>query len=191
MNLDRPAFAHLLEEHKDAVFGMAVNLLGQREDAEDVVQEVFLKLYRKGDQVQEAARPAWLMRVGRNACLDRLRRRKVRRQHRADPGQTFQGVGLLEEFEAASGREASYDLSDEGAGAQVMERQAELRRVVAAMRELNEPQRSVILLRELQDMAYEDIASTLEISLSSVKVSLHRARKKLREMLSQPEEASA
>ena len=191
MTMERAAFAHLLEEHKDAVFGMAVNLLGQREDAEEVVQEVFLKLWRQGDQVQELARPAWLMRVGRNACLDRLRRRKVRRHHRADPSQTVTGVGLLEELEAASGREASFDLSDEGVGAQAMEEQVQLQRVVAAMRELKEPQRSVILLRELQDMAYEDIASTLEISLSSVKVTLHRARKKLRQTLSQPEEASA
>lgn len=191
MKMDRPLFNRLLHEQKDAVFGLAVHLLASREEAEDVVQDVFLKLWRKGDEVEAQARPAWLLRVCRNACLDRLRRRKVRRHHRADPSQTRLGVGSPRELDGRSGREPSFDLSDEGAGAQQVEDRSEVQRIVSAMQRLSEPQRSIIMMRELQGFSYEEIASTTELSLSAVKVSLHRARKKVRQMFEGPKEAQA
>lgn len=183
--MDRRLFARLLDERKDAVYGYALYMLSSVDEAEDVTQDVFLKLFRQGGEVEEAALSAWLMRVCRNACLDRLRRIKVRRSHRADPSQTVSGAGVLEEGSEASGREASFDLSDEGAGAEGIEQRVEIDRLVEAMQELPEPQRSVILLRESRDMAYQDIAELLGISLSSVKVSLHRARRKVREMFTE------
>jgi RNA polymerase sigma-70 factor (ECF subfamily) len=191
MNMDRQDFARLLREHKDPVYGLAVHLLDSPEDAQDVVQDVFLKLWRRGQEVEAAARPAWLMRVCRNACLDHLRRRKVRRQHHAEPGQTFKGVGSPEELEGSSGREAHFELSDEGAGARHIEDRSEVQRIVLAMRELKEPQRSVIMLRELHDLSYEEIARVTELSLSAVKVNLHRARKRVRQMFEEPKEAHA
>jgi RNA polymerase sigma-70 factor (ECF subfamily) len=191
MKMDRPQFNRLLHEQKDAVFGLAVHLLASREEAEDVVQDVFLKLWRKGDEVEAQSRPAWLLRVCRNACLDRLRRRKVRRHHRADPSQTRLGVGSPRELDGRSGRELSFDLSDEGAGAQQVEDRSEVQRIVSAMQRLSEPQRSIIMMRELQGLSYEEIASTTELSLSAVKVSLHRARKKVRQIFEGPKEAQA
>jgi RNA polymerase sigma-70 factor (ECF subfamily) len=191
MKMDRPVFNRLLREQKDAVFGLAVHLLNSNEDAQDVVQDVFLKLWRRGDEVEAESRPAWLLRVCRNACLDRLRRRKVRRRHQADPSQISLGVGSPREFDGGSGRELSFDLSDEGAGAREIEDQSEVRRIVRAMQQLNEPQRSIIILRELQGFSYEEIASVTELSLSAVKVSLHRARKRVRQMIEEPKEAQA
>jgi RNA polymerase sigma-70 factor (ECF subfamily) len=182
MSMDRRHFARLLAERKDAVYGLAVSLLKDLEDAEDVTQEVFVKLWRQGDEVEEAARAAWLMRVCRNACLDRLRRRKVRRRHQADPARTVVGVGPFDE-EESSGREPSFDLSDEGADAHAIQRRAEVQEVVAVMEGLPEPHRSVILLRELHDLPYEEIAQALSLSLASVKVTLHRARRRVREEL--------
>ncbi len=191
MKMDRPAFNRLLLEQKDAVYGLAVHLLDSREEAQDVVQDVFLKLWRKGGAVEVQSRPAWLLRVCRNACLDRLRRRKVRRHHRADPSQIKLGVGSPRELDGDSGRELSFDLSDEGAGAQQVEDRSEVRRIVAAMQRLSEPQRSIIMMRELQGFSYEEIASTTELSLSAVKVSLHRARKKVRRMFEEAKEVRA
>ncbi|HKI84298.1 MAG TPA: RNA polymerase sigma factor [Candidatus Krumholzibacteria bacterium] len=191
MKMDRPAFNRLLLEQKDAVYGLAVHLLDSREEAQDVVQDVFLKLWRKGGAVEVQSRTAWLLRVCRNACLDRLRRRKVRRHHRADPSQIKLGVGSPRELDGDSGRELSFDLSDEGAGAQQVEDRSEVRRIVAAMQRLSEPQRSIIMMRELQGFSYEEIASTTELSLSAVKVSLHRARKKVRRMFEEAKEVRA
>jgi len=185
---NRPAFTRLVEEHKNAVYGLAVHLLRSREDAEDVVQDVFLKLWRKGDEVEESSRRVWLMRVCRNACLDRLRRRRVRLRHRADPSMTVRRTGPFSPEERDSGREELFDLSDEGAGARRIEDATGVTEVIEAMRELKEPQRSVMVLRELHHLPYEEIARVLEMSLSAVKVDLYRARRKVRRRLEEGKE---
>ena len=188
--MERRVFAQLVAERKNALFGFALHMLGNVEDAEDVAQDVLVKLWHQGDEVDPVARGAWMMRVCRNACLDRLRRRKVRQRHSADPTVTAMGAGVPDLDEDASGREVSFDLSDQGAGALQIEHEVEIEQVSEAMQRLNEPQRSVIILRELHDMAYDDIAQALGSSLSSVKVSLHRDRKRLRELLTSGAEES-
>jgi len=188
--MDRTSFTRLLHEHKDAVYGLAVQLLRNRDDAEDVVQEVFLKLWRKGDEVETASCGVWLMRVCRNACLDRFRRQRVRLRHTLGPAATVQGVRSTGDGEGQED-EDSFDLSDEGAGARRIEHETESHEVVAAMRELDEPQRSVILLREVHHLSYEEIAQVTGMSLGAVKVSLHRARRRVRHRLGEPMEARA
>ena len=78
-------------------------------------------------------------------------------------------------------REQTLDVSDAGEGALQTELRMDMQKVFGAMQELKEPQRSIIILREMHDLSYEEIAETLELSLSAVKVYLHRARKKVRE----------
>jgi len=189
--MDRPAFTRLLYEHKDAVYGLAVHLLRSREEAEDVVQDVFLKLWRQGERVEAASCGVWLMRVCRNACLDRLRRRRVRSRHRDDPLTTTHGLHAPAPGEEGMAIEGSVDLSDGGAGARHIEREVEVHEVVQAMGDLDEPHRSVIMLRELHHLSYEEIAEVTGLSLSSVKITLHRARKSVRRRLEQPWEARA
>ncbi len=87
--------------------------------------------------------------------------------------------------------EGSVDLSDGGAGARHIEREVEVHEVVQAMGDLDEPHRSVIMLRELHHLSYEEIAEVTGLSLSSVKITLHRARKSVRRRLEQPWEARA
>jgi len=191
MMMNRPAFTWLVNEHKNAVYGLAVHLLRNQEDAQDVVQDVFLKLWRKGDEVERSACGVWLMRVCRNACLDLLRRRRVRFRHNADPSVTVRGAGPFGRDERDSGREELFDLSDEGAGARRIEEATGVTEVIETMRTLKEPQRSVILLRELHHLPYEEIAGILDLSLSAVKVTLHRARKNVRQRLEEAKEAQA
>jgi len=173
--MDRKQFEALLGEHRDAVYGTARYLLGRSEDAEDVTQEAFIRLWHQRDQIEIASARYWLLRVSRNLCLDALRRRKVRERARG-PERDRVGIEIPED----DGRERRLEVSDLGSGALHTEMALDIQRLVQAMKELKEPQRSIILLREVQDLTYEEIAETLDLSLSAVKVYLHRARKKIR-----------
>ena len=160
-----------VRQHQHRVYGLAVYLLGDREAAEDVTQEVWLRLWHHRHEVDEAHLPGWLLRVTRNACIDALRRRKAYRAHvRTDSD------GLLEA--ADPGRTPD----DEAASALFRER------LERALRQLKEPHRSIVILREIHDMKYEEISEALGLPLNTVKVYLHRARRTLRKLLSEVSE---
>ena len=179
--MDRKTFESLLREHRDTVYSTARYLVRNADDAEDVVQETFVRLWRAGDAVELESVRGWLLRVARNLCLDALRRRKVRETARAGADQVSERGRLGIEIAEDDGRERSLEVSDLGSGALRAELALDVQRMVRAMDELKEPQRSIILLREVQDYTYEEIAEALDLSLSAVKVYLHRARKKIRQ----------
>lgn len=147
--------------YQDQAWSLARYLLKDASEAEDAVQEAFIKLWRHQDDVDgERIRP-WLMKVTRNACLDRLRRRKPETE-------------LNEEQIGAAGDPAS--------GAQ----QSELGRwLTRAIEGLREPYRTLVVLRDIQQHSYEEVANATELTLTQVKVYLHRARKQLREQLAE------
>ncbi len=178
--MDRKTFESLLREHRDAVYGTARYLVRSADDAEDVVQETFVRLWRAGDEVRPDSVRSWLLRVCRNLSLDTLRRRKVREGARAGADQVSERGRLGIEVAEDDGRERTLEVSDLGSGALHTETVLDVQRMVEAMEGLKEPQRSIILLREVQDCTYEEIAEALDLSLSAVKVYLHRARKKIR-----------
>jgi RNA polymerase sigma-70 factor (ECF subfamily) len=175
--MDRRTFEALLDEHGDSVYGYARHLVGNEEDAEDVAQEVFVRLWRRRETIEIETARYWLLRVCRNLCLDGLRRKKVRAQARDTSERGRVGI----EIEESDGRERSLEVSDKGVGALHTEQALDIQKMVRAMEGLNEPHRSIILLREVQDLSYDEIAETLDLSLSAVKVYLHRARKKIRQ----------
>jgi len=183
-------FRRLLTEHKDAVFGLAVYLVGKREDAEDVAQDVFLRLWKAREEIDPDMAKWWLLRVTRNACLDHLRRRKVRERANGKGSVMERGrVGIKTPEDDR--RERSLDVSDLGEGALHTERKMDVQKMIEAMDTLREPQRSIIVLREVQDLSYDEIAETLGLTLSAVKVGLHRARKKIRAAFGDEQEAFA
>lgn len=179
-HMDRRTFEELLREHRDCVYRTARYVLRSPEDAEDVAQETFIRLWRAGDAIEIESVRAWLLRVCRNLCLDTLRRRKVRERARALADQVSERGRLGFEIAEDDGRERSLEVSDLGSDALHTETNLDAQRMVEAMEELKEPQRSIILLREVNDFTYEEIAEALDLSLSAVKVYLHRARKKIR-----------
>ena len=178
--MDRSTFEDLLREHRDSVYRTARYLVRSPEDAEDVAQETFIRLWRAGDDIEITSVRAWLLRVCRNLSLDTLRRRKVRERARASADQVTERGRLGFEIAEDDGRERSLEVSDLGSDALHTETKLDAQRMVEAMEELKEPQRSIILLREVNDFTYEEIAEALDLSLSAVKVYLHRARKKIR-----------
>lgn len=178
--MDRTTFEALLQEHRDAVYRTARYLVRNAEDAEDVAQETFVRLWKTRDDIRIENVRSWLLRVCRNLCLDALRRRKVRHEARLTADQVTERGRIGIETAEDDGRERSLEVSDLGTGALHTELELDIEKLVRAMGELKEPQRSIILLREVQDLSYEEIAETLDLSLSAVKVYLHRARKKIR-----------
>lgn len=162
-------FEALVEEHRDRVYSLAAYVLGDREEAADVTQEVLLRLWRHLDTLDSGGNvTAWLLRVTRNHCFDLMRKRRSRRS----------ALGHPEEPEAVDRAPAGDPDPERRAQSSDLGRQ--LRR---AVQELAEPYRSVLILREVQEMKYREISDTLEMPINTVKVNIHRGRKILRERM--------
>lgn len=161
-------FEQQVQEHQDQVYGFACSLLRNEVTAQDVTQEVFITLWEHRDDVDHDRTLPWLMRVTRNACIDQLRRRQTRQKT-----MTVDTDGLSR---AESGRPLP-DTTAEAADFQ--------EHLNDALDEIDEPYRSVVVLREIQDLKYQEIADTLDMPLNTVKVYIHRGRKKLRTQLTE------
>jgi RNA polymerase sigma factor (sigma-70 family) len=161
-------FEAVVARYQRRVFTFSRYFLGQREEAEDVTQEVLLRLWRHADGLDPERLGAWLLRVTRNACYDRLRQRRS--------AATLVAPDLDPEVAEAA---VSGD-PDPAAQAEA----AEFRRhLLAALGRLEEPYRSVLILREVQELQYQEISDILEMPLNTVRVYIHRGRQRLREQL--------
>jgi RNA polymerase sigma-70 factor (ECF subfamily) len=155
-------FNQWVVEYQDQAWTLARYLLKDHAEAEDAVQEAYVKLWQNRDAIDPDKIRPWLMRVTRNGCLDRLRRRR--------PTQEW----------------ADWRAADQGPGpAQGLQHQELGERLKHSINGLKEPYRSLVVLRDVQQHSYEEVANVLELSLSQVKVYLHRARKQLREQLAE------
>src|SRR5580692_8341702 len=157
---DLEAFDLLMRQHERLVLATALRLTGNLEDAQDISQEVFLRLYKNLGKVQAAnALPAWLYRVTVNACHD-LRRRKP-----------------ASEPESSAG-----DLVAGGMDPQTSLTQAERRRVLEmSLRILPEKERAALVLRDLEGLSTEEVARALGSSEATVRSQISKARVKMRD----------
>lgn len=161
-------FRKICERHRDRIFTFACYYLGNREDAEDVTQEILLRLWENWRSIEPEGLPAWITRVARNACLDALRRRhSYRTVVSADPDEQILSTAAA----TASDPVEQLEASD-------FQRQLE-----DALQHLPEAHRAVVVLREIQGMKYEQIGNSLDLPLNTVKVYLHRGRQQLRRQL--------
>lgn len=163
--MDLSEFERLVYEHQDRVYGFACRMLRSHADAQDITQDVLVRLWRLGDDLDRDRVLAWLMRVTRNACIDVIRHRKTVRgvvTAGADPDAVPHGERSPAD-EAESGDERSV--------------------VMAALDELSEPYRSIVILREIEGLKYEEISGAMDMPLNTVKVYIHRGRKQLRTVL--------
>jgi len=159
---DGPACAALVDRHLARIVGLAGRMLGSRADAEDVAQEVFLRVWQQAGRWRagEARFSTWLHRVTVNLCQDRLRRRRE--------------VGI----EAAGDPPSLEPLP--GAG---LQRNAVVARVEAALGQLPERQRSAILLSHYQELGNVEAAAVLGVSVEALESLLARGRRRLKEIL--------
>jgi RNA polymerase sigma-70 factor (ECF subfamily) len=161
---DQTAFGVLVQRYSGAVFNQAYRMLGDSHEAEDVVQEVMLRAYRRLESFDPTRRfVTWLLTIGSNYCIDRLRRRRM-------SWLTLDDVAFwLTSPEPGPERSALAD-----------ERRATVQR---ALQRLPETYRGVTVLRYWHDLSYLEIAEALKLTEATVKTRLHRARKLLEEAL--------
>ncbi len=169
---DKGAFDLLVTRNEGRVYGLCLKMLGNPEDAEDVLQEVFVKAYQSLPSFrEESAFSTWLYRIATNACLMRIRKKKL------------ETVSLDQPTNA--GEEATRDVPDwtNDPSSQLMDE--ELRTVLAQhINELAPDSRIVFVLRDIHGLTTDDTASVLGLTPPAVKSRLHRARLYLRGRLS-------
>ncbi len=165
---DREAYEELVRRHQQRVFAVASGILRRHEDVEDIAQQVFVKAYFSLKRFDgRAAFSTWLYRITLNECWDLLRKKKVR--------------PLLYESdlsEEQAQRVASAENSD-GAGPDIRQRLETQQRVERLLAGLDERDRLMLTLKEVQGFSIEEIAEVLELNANTVKVRLFRARKRV------------
>jgi RNA polymerase sigma-70 factor (ECF subfamily) len=166
------SFNALVRLYEGRVYNLCYRMLGDADSAADSAQEAFLSAYRNLRSFRGGSFRSWLLRIATNACYDALRARKRR------PSTSLQALGMADD------EGVGFDLPDEG------ERPDEvaLRRELAAaiqrgLADLPEDQRVVIILSDIQGMAYEEIAAVTGANLGTVKSRLSRGRSRLRDIL--------
>ena len=170
---DERAFEELVRRHQDRVVSLAYRYLGSAADAEDLAQEVFLRVHRARESYEPAARfSTWLHRITVNASLNFLRGRKARKAFSAEMPAGDDDDGAPDP--ADPDQEAPSAAADRDELARV------LRAIVDA---LPERQRMAILLNKYEGMSYEEVAAAMDLSLMAVKSLLTRARVAIRDKL--------
>ena len=171
---DRAAFGVLVRRYQDRLYHTAYRLIGNAEDARDVVQDSFLNAYQSLHQFKGDARFfTWLYRIAVNAAIS------VKRKHRAMLSADLPG------------RQTNAEPPDESDGNQPgsnLERAEDERRIQAAIDSLSAEHRAVIVLKEIEGQKYETIADVLGVPIGTVRSRLHRARLELRDRLQGTEE---
>ncbi len=164
---DSAAFTGIVERHQNRLLRLCERYLADREEAQDAVQEVFLKAYRKASSYQPRGELyTWLYRIAVNDCLNRLRRRKIIRFLRlsADPSL------------------AAFDPADDApAPDRRLEARGRWRQTRNWLDELPLSQRSVLLLARFEGLSYKQISERLGITVSAVESRLFRAMRTLEE----------
>lgn len=169
---DKTACDECIALHSPALERLLLRLLGNQQDAEDVLQETFLNAFRAIDSFEgRSSLSTWLYRIAYNAAMMRLRRPSAPTVSVEETLNEMPGYVPRQLFDWCCLPEETYDSE---------EVQTELRQAIAAM---PESLQTVFLLRELEGMSTEETAVTLDITTSAAKVRLHRARQWLRDAL--------
>ncbi len=165
---DKEAFEELVRRHQHRVFAVAGGILRRREDVEDIAQQVFVKAYfslKRFDQ--RAAFSTWLYKITVNECWDLLRKKKVR--------------PLLYESDLSEEQAQQFNASERlDSGAQdVSDKLEGQQQVENLLRGLDERDRMMLILKEVEGFAIEEIAEILDLNANTVKVRLFRARRRI------------
>lgn len=165
---DPAAFNRLMEAHERRMYAVALRMCGNREDAQDCLQEAMLRVYRaiagfKG----QSSFSTWVYRITMNTCLDELRRKKNRPNTSLD--------SLLD---------AGWSPADDSSAPEKHAVRSEaMHHLHQAIRELPEDMRAAVVLRDIHGLTYDEIARSLDTNVGTIKSRISRGREKLREKL--------
>lgn len=170
---NQSAFAELVRTHDEAVLRLALRITGSETDAQDIYQEVFLKVYKKLDRFRfECSFSTWISRIATNTCLDHLRKSRNRRESDAIKvsieGEEYDLLNQVKDDRPTHNPEKEFLRSELAA------------RILCALQRLTPHERMVFELRHFQGMKLRAVSEILNISVGSVKTSLVRASRKLR-----------
>lgn len=173
---DERAFRELVESYGDRVFNLTYRMMSNREEAEDVAQEVFITVFKSIDSFRgDAKLSTWLYRIAANHCKNRIKylaRRHDRSKAEFDERIDADGAAGAVTAPSASPRP---DRQLEG---------VELERIMQrAIAELDDEHRILVVLRDLEELSYDEIAQITELPEGTVKSRLHRARLALRKKM--------
>jgi RNA polymerase sigma-70 factor (ECF subfamily) len=165
---DEGAWRELVRRHTRRVFALAYRFTGRVDEAEDLTQEIFVKVYQTLDRYRagDGSFTAWLMAVARNQAIDQYRRRRQERVRRVENPEIIDGM--------ASGEEGPLP---------GLERQERVRIVHRGLRALPPDLRLPLILCDLQGLPYDEIAATLQLPLGTVKSRINRGRLELAKRL--------
>ena len=168
------AFRTLVERYQRKIYGMALGMVRDPDDARDVVQDAFLKAWKNLASFQgQSAFYTWLYRIAINVCIDRARSSK-----RAPKVEFDEAIDREEEGSSGiSPQRLGFDPAQAVRDREIRER------VQAAIVQLSPTHRAVLLLREVEGLAYKEIAETMQCSEGTVMSRLFHARKRMQEML--------
>jgi RNA polymerase sigma-70 factor, ECF subfamily len=170
---DERAFRELLESHRDRVFNICFRMLGHRHEAEDVAQEVFITVFKTIETFREEAKfSTWLYRVAVNHCKNRIK--YLSRRHDRDRDELDEGSNGPNGAIGAPAPSAP-DRALEGAQMEKLMQEA--------IASLEDDQRVVVVLRDVEDLSIEEICEITGLPDGTVKSRLHRARLVLRKRL--------
>ena len=174
---DTAALGQLLELHQNRLFSIALRMVSNRDDAAEVTQDAMLKIIQHIDTFRsEAQITTWMTRIVMNQAITRLRRRKLRDHASLDSART---TGP-DDDQASSLRNVLEDHRELGPEQRVQEGEM-IDQLLRAIDRLDTDFRAVLVLRDLEEMDYQQIAETLEIKVGTVKSRLFRARLALRQ----------
>ncbi len=163
-------FVIFMQQNQERVYRLALYLLGNAEEAKDAVQESFVKAWKKFETLRSETSQAWITKITVNLCLDWLRRRKFREDFPESESE------IQEDFE--------YRLPDPNPDPLEQCLSDEMQtKVTEAISKLPAVYRSVVILRDLEGLSYQEIADVLNTRVSKVKSNLFRGRRKLKEIL--------
>lgn len=172
-NGDVSAFEMLIEAYQKKVFNLAYRIIGNYDDANDIAQEAFIRIFRSISGFRgQSSFSTWIYRITTNVCLDEIRKRKNKSVQYLD-----------DDIQTDDGEMQRQIISDDPLPEEIAERK-ELRAVINdSLGELKEEYRIIITLRDIQGMSYEEIAKVLDCPTGTVKSRINRARQALKNVL--------
>ncbi len=181
---DVSAFEQIITRYRSVVYGISYRYANNPEDAADMAQEIFLKMFRSINTFKFQSKfSTWVYRVATNTCLDLLKAQ--RRSASADTVSIDGGYG----YEDPEGNQIGIEIEDTSSLPDVKAEESEVRDVInRAIGRLSDDYRTVIILRDIRGLSYDEIAEITESSVGTVKSRISRARKNLREILSEDRE---
>lgn len=172
---DSSAYGELVRRYQDRVFNLCLRMSGNRDDAEDFAQEAFVKALQSLDRFAERSKfYTWVFRIAVNLIIS------ARRKHGRRSTVSLDGGGRETENNVALGALLSSAVATPERKAMEAEQNHQ---VLQALDMLDEEQRSILVLRDMESLSYEEIADILDVPTGTVKSRLHRARIALRDLL--------